>query len=329
MQKYLAHFNKSISPETREDNRIRKQKYLALISKLDSAHPNLTKGFFGPESMIWTVFKEPCLLLGSHRALLLQIAHPAIAQGVGQYSEFKNDFVGRAFRTLTSMIHIFFGSTNQAKTSALKLHHIHSMIRGKYLNHEGNQITFCANDPKLLLWVLATIIDTGLVVFETCCRKLSKSEKEQYFEESKKMALLMGISQEEYPENIEAFNDYFNAMLSGDDLFVGEQASEISKALFSAPFTVPIVAQSLAAGFLTPRFIADFELKPSTTLYKILKTAGKVPYLIIPGLLRWSPPYYQALNRISKDKLNQTKFPGHLYDWLAARINSPFLLSIN
>ena len=39
-------------------------------------------GFFSPGTVFWRTSREPALLLAGMRALLLQIAHPKIAQGV-------------------------------------------------------------------------------------------------------------------------------------------------------------------------------------------------------------------------------------------------------
>jgi hypothetical protein len=45
-------------------------------------------GLFGPASMTWRVNREMVLLAGGGRALLLQVAHPLVAAGVEQHSNF-------------------------------------------------------------------------------------------------------------------------------------------------------------------------------------------------------------------------------------------------
>ncbi|MEM9822996.1 MAG: hypothetical protein AAF985_18090, partial [Bacteroidota bacterium] len=49
---------------------------------LQAQFPNQAQGFFGPDSVTWRIYREPSLLLGGVSALLLQIAHPAVAEGV-------------------------------------------------------------------------------------------------------------------------------------------------------------------------------------------------------------------------------------------------------
>ena len=45
-------------------------------------------GFIGPGSMTWRVAGEWITNLGITRAVLMQLAHPKVAQGVADYSSF-------------------------------------------------------------------------------------------------------------------------------------------------------------------------------------------------------------------------------------------------
>ena len=60
-------------------------------------------GLFGPRSITWKINRESVLLLGGGRALLLQIAHPLVAAGVGAHSDFRTDPLGRLQRTLDAV----------------------------------------------------------------------------------------------------------------------------------------------------------------------------------------------------------------------------------
>src|SRR5690242_16999161 len=49
-------------------------------------------GLYGPSSEAWRLNREALLLLGAGpRSLLLQIAHPLVAEGVDQHSAFRAD----------------------------------------------------------------------------------------------------------------------------------------------------------------------------------------------------------------------------------------------
>ena len=116
-----------LSENVKIDIQNRKKEYLALISTHFTANNRDAEGLFGPGSMHWKLYRTPGIILGGYRALLLQVAHPAVADGVRQFSDFKNDYLGRAERTFTNMIKIYFGDRQTALGSAKTLHHIHSM----------------------------------------------------------------------------------------------------------------------------------------------------------------------------------------------------------
>lgn len=307
----------------------RLKEYLALQIELKVFENNPVRGYFGPGSMFWKLFSEPALLLGGHRALLLQLAHPAIADGVKNYSRFQNDFAGRASGTITSMTKIIFGNIQQAKASALKLHQIHAMISGSYWEMAENSVeqkSYNANDPDLLLWVLATMIDTALQLYEITCKKLSKPEKELFYEESKRMAILMGIPLEIYPGNLQEFYTYYNEMLVGEELYAGSTAKKLAHAIFHAPLSIPAVGKSLAYHLLPPRLQKQYQLNRSPRLFEAIIFLARLYYKIIPDLTRLPPPYHQALNRIEKLEKNKNQFPGFLFEFLSRHVRSPFLL---
>ncbi|MGH7855885.1 MAG: oxygenase MpaB family protein, partial [Candidatus Binatia bacterium] len=59
--------------------------------------------------------REAVLLLGGGRALLMQIAHPLVAAGVADHSDFRTDSLGRLRRTLDAMLTITFGTLREAE----------------------------------------------------------------------------------------------------------------------------------------------------------------------------------------------------------------------
>ena len=75
----------------------------------------MTDWLFGPGSMMWTVNRESVLLLGGRAALLMQLAHPLVAAGVADHSDFRSDSLRRLRRTLDSMLSIIFGDVETAE----------------------------------------------------------------------------------------------------------------------------------------------------------------------------------------------------------------------
>src|SRR5205085_5742513 len=113
-------------------------------------------GLFGPGSLTWRVNREGVLLLGGGRALLLQVAHPLVAAGVAQHSNYREDPFGRLFRTLDTVTTIVFGATPDAHEAAARLRRIHERVKG--VADDGTP--YQATDHDLIMWVHATLVDT-------------------------------------------------------------------------------------------------------------------------------------------------------------------------
>ncbi len=83
-------------------------------------------GWFGPASESWRLDREAMLLLGAGpRALLLQIAHPLVAAGVAEHSDFRSDPWRRLDGTLRSYLRIIYGSTSAARGEVRRLNAMH------------------------------------------------------------------------------------------------------------------------------------------------------------------------------------------------------------
>src|SRR5947207_8065392 len=108
---------------------------------------------FPRDSVIWRVYGAGVLLLGGGRAVLMQIAHPLVAKGVAEHSDFERDPFGRLIATLNAMTAVVFGSRERSQRTVAAMQTVHDRVAG-----DG----YRANDPELLQWVYATLIDTAL-----------------------------------------------------------------------------------------------------------------------------------------------------------------------
>ena len=136
------------------------------------------------------------MLLGGGRALLMQIAHPLVAAGVADHSNFKQDPFGRLRRTVETLHTINFGTTDDARMAYRRIDSIHAGVRGRLARPAPGFAAgtrYRARDPELLLWVLATLIDTAIVFYRRYVGYLSADEEEQYYLQSKALARLFKI----------------------------------------------------------------------------------------------------------------------------------------
>src|SRR5206468_658005 len=156
---------------------------------------------FGPGSMIWRVNRENVLLLGGGRALILQVAHPLVAAGVAEHSNYREDPWGRLYRTLDVTTKIVFGSTEVADEAAERLWNVHGRVQGTSPDGSAYQ----ARDPDLLMWVHATLIDTTLLVYTRYVGPLTIAEQNRYYEDTKLLGERYGIPRDRLPDTFADF----------------------------------------------------------------------------------------------------------------------------
>src|SRR6266540_1893524 len=83
---------------------------------------------------VWKVHSEMVLLGGWGRAILLQLAHPLVAQGVAEHSDFRSERWGRLRRldrTLRAMLTLTFGTSEEVDRVARTVNGIHDRVHGE------------------------------------------------------------------------------------------------------------------------------------------------------------------------------------------------------
>src|SRR6185503_14157007 len=206
---------------------------------------------FSSASPFWQVNREMLLGLAGMRALLMELAHPLIAAGVAKHSDFRKRPFKRLYRTMRLMSCITFRSRKAASLAVQRIHQCHSSVQGELRQPAGchpSGRAYNANDPQLKLWVLATLIDSSLYLYELFVRTLSVEEKESYYQDSRRMGLLLGIVSAGMPADYGSFAVYLQTMLSGGTLVVSAQAQEVAEALLAGPLRGRIVR---AASFVS------------------------------------------------------------------------------
>src|SRR4051794_25246466 len=136
---------------------------------------------FGPGSLTWRVNGESVLLLGGGRALLLQVAHPGVAAGDAEFSDYRTDPWTRLYRTLDTTLSIVFGDGDTSRAASDRLNRIHERVQ----ESDDRGMPYRALDPELLLWVHATLIDTSLTIYTRYVAQLTPTELDRYYEEMK------------------------------------------------------------------------------------------------------------------------------------------------
>jgi uncharacterized protein (DUF2236 family) len=241
---------------------------------------------FAPDSAIRRVGGEGVLLLGGGRALLMQIAHPLVAKGVAEHSNFRADRRRRLLGTLRPMFAISFGAREQALAAAASVNHMHARVTGA---------GYRASDPDLLVWVLATLIDTSLFMYERFVSALSPEEASAYYEDMCRLGSLLSVPKGAMPPNLDAFQAYVDGMIPS--LIVTEEARSIYKGLFGGPLLLrPLMSgvRVLTAGLLPRTLREQFGLTWGPNHERLLQASQRGSRLVLPRLPRRlrAPPWF-------------------------------------
>jgi uncharacterized protein (DUF2236 family) len=171
---------------------------------------------FPRDAMLRRVAAEPAVFLGAGRALLLQVAHPSVAQGVADHSEFQANPFKRLAGTLEATNAVVFGTDELAASVGRRISGVHDHVTGP---------GYHANDPALLLWVHATLVDTAITCFEKFVRPLQPHEGDELYEQSMQVAEVFGCPLSAQPATFSEFRAYFN------DTAAGLRVSDVGRSL--------------------------------------------------------------------------------------------------
>jgi uncharacterized protein (DUF2236 family) len=197
-------------------------------------------GYFSDDAMLRRVHRESVVALSGPRALLMQAAHPVAFAGFFAHTGALDEPYERLARTAAVMDTIGFGSRAAADRATRRVRAMHRRVRG--VTPDGTP--YAAGDPALLLWILACLVDSALVVYQKYVRSLSRDERDAYWRDYRVIGGLFGLPDAEMPATIEDFDAYMAAMLSGGELRVVPEARELAVQIVLRP-PVPLAARPL------------------------------------------------------------------------------------
>ncbi len=153
-------------------------------------------GLFGPRSQAWRLHREPAMLVGGLRALMQQALHPLAMAAVAQHSDYRADVWGRFDRTSNYVITTIFGTTRQARALGHRVRQIHRPIHG---TDSVTGLPYAADDPVLLLWIHATLVESFLAAYRRFVGPLSGAEADAYVAEMVRQGELVGMRAQDTP----------------------------------------------------------------------------------------------------------------------------------
>ncbi len=261
----------------------------------------MSEWLFGPGSMMWKVNRESVLLLGGRAALLMQLAHPLVAAGVGDHSDFRSDALGRLRRTLDVMLSITFGDVRTADDMMRRVNAVHSRVRGTAPDGRA----YSAHDSQLAKWVFTTLVYTSVDVYEAAVGKLSESESQQLYDESLVVARLFGIPDEIMPATRRDLIAWMYETIDSDEIEVTplarELAADVLRPIRVVPSRVAEASAIVTRALLPDKIRQGYGLKkgmPDALVLALGRGAARAMLPFVPTKLRLLPAARSALRAV-------------------------------
>lgn len=156
-------------------------------------------GFFGPGSVTWRLHSDVSFAVGGYRALLVEALHPLAIAAVEQHGRLLDDPWRRLWRTSRYVFDVTFGDRATALAAAGRVRAVHRAVRG---TDPVTGLDYRAEDPGLLLWVHAVLVDSVLVAFDHYAAGLPRARADRYVAEMVVAAELVGIPADLAPRTV-------------------------------------------------------------------------------------------------------------------------------
>ena len=166
-------------------------------------------GLFGRRSIVWRVNRDRCFPLAGMRSLMIQALHPLAMAGVAQHSGWRQDPFGRLAATSSYLLTTTYGDTDSALAAAAWVRKIHTHVRG--IDPETG-LPYSAEDPSLLLWVHAGMVESIVTVVQRYGRVLDAGDADRYVAEMVRFAEIVGVPAEQVPSSVASLRTYIESV---------------------------------------------------------------------------------------------------------------------
>ncbi|MGK8506749.1 oxygenase MpaB family protein [Nocardia asiatica] len=264
-----------------------------------------------PDSMTAEMVGHWTYLVVEGAAFAMQGLHPVIRDVVDRYSVARTDPLGRAIRSVDSVLRWTYGGL-EAIEEGKRLRSLHEPLTMR--NGEGRRIS--ALNPGAYQWVIATAyVTTAKAGPLLVGREFTAKELDDLLADNIRIARILRVPMKGYPTNRAEFDAYYEHMVSDvlcatDD--VRQQFADLrsgdTEQLRALPFPVRSLVRALArpllrfnylsiVGLLDPRLRAmvgvewsEQEQRQLERIYTVIRFA----YRVLPERLTYFPIAYHA-----------------------------------
>jgi len=203
----LPRYRDDVSPEAA--SQISMMEPLARAYELSVPARPKDGGLFGPRSIVWRVHRDRSFPLAAIRSLMVQALHPLAMAGVAQHSNWQRDPFGRLAATAGYVLTVTYGDTAAAESAAARVRAVHTHVRG---TDEVTGLAYRADDPELLLWVHAGMVDSIVNIVQRYGRYLDAADADRYVAEMARFAEIIGVPQARVPVSVAGLREYLESV---------------------------------------------------------------------------------------------------------------------
>lgn len=262
---------------------------------------------FPPGSAIRHINRESVLLLTGGRVLLMQIAHPMVAEAVYHHSYVFQNPLKRLYRTLDLTLSMVFGTRADAAQAVAAIEAAHRPATGRLEQAAGAHAagaSYNPRNPRQALWVFATLVEGALSGYEQFVAPLDADTKAEFYTQSQQVARQMGVRRSYLPDDYPALLAYMRQAIDSGEIAVSEKARDIAPFILgqSLPgvnllaYPVYRLSVALLPDALQAQFgynVREWEVALVSGISRLSR--GVLPYL--PGRIRYVPWYHRARRR--------------------------------
>jgi uncharacterized protein (DUF2236 family) len=275
----------------------------------------MTDGYFPQGSILRRVHSERAVgLLYGQRALMIGALNPLAFIGTMQRTNRRQSTWKRLGDTAEMFEAVMFGTREEADRALRISRKLHERVSGGIPEQAGPYppgTRYDAFDPELMMWVIAPMYDSAVVLYELLVRGLSGADKQQLWQEYLLFGELFGMPREHAPQNVEALEAWWQRQWSDDRIFLTDHARAVGRKIgYKLP--VPAPAQPafktmglLLTGSLPARVRAEYRLQWSLAdelAFRALTWAARIGRPILPAQFRRGPtlPFYDLVRRLGE-----------------------------
>lgn len=260
---------------------------------------------FAPDCAFWTINRERVIQVAGLRVLLMQIAHPMVAEAVYDHSYVFDKPLLRLHRTLTFTLDVVFGTHVQREKALAEIEAAHRPAVGELKEAVGKYdagASYNPRNPRQALWVFATLVEGALSAYDALIEPLDSETKDKFYQDAKSFAHWMHIRASYLPDDYAALEAYMQNAITSGEVAVGTSARKIAP--FITAQSIPVVswlsypAYRFSIGLLPASICEQYGFEFGSIEQAMLKRACQLSrntIHYIPHTMRFVPEYRRAM----------------------------------